>query len=97
MFDCLSMEVSQNVTDFRATLNRAEATDNTLELADGTSFLGEAIMGSKPFIRPCYEIFSELVLDGASSGNLQKFGCDGYSRYRPVDVWSTLYSVTASL
>lgn len=68
LYDCLPVEAGKNVTDFGAALTEAEVTNNTLELADGTFFLGEAKLGFKLFIRPCYKELSELVLDGASSG-----------------------------
>lgn len=56
VFKCLPVEVTENLTEFGAALTRAVVTDSTLELADGTSFLGEAILGSKVFIRPCYPV-----------------------------------------
>lgn len=52
-------------------------TDSTLELADGTSFLGEATLGSKVFIRPCYNNFSKSILHGGSSGTKRNFVVTG--------------------
>eukprot|EP00903_Cladosiphon_okamuranus_P009362 g8926.t3 len=58
------LAVSKLLADFGAVLTRAVVTDNTLELVDGTFFLGESELRSKLFIRPCYEYLSELVLEG---------------------------------
>lgn len=68
---CLPVEAGKDVTDFAAALTEAVVTHNTLELADGTFFLGEARLGSKLFIRPCYKELSELVLDGATTGTFK--------------------------
>ncbi|CAM9974146.1 unnamed protein product, partial [Laminaria digitata] len=69
--------VSENLAEFGAALTRAVVTDNTLELADGTSFLGQAMLGSKLFIRPCYKSFSEFILDGGSNGTTRNFVVTG--------------------
>lgn len=54
-------------------------TNKTLELVDGTFFLGESTLGSKLFVRSSYEQLSELILDldAASSGIPPKIVCTG--------------------
>ena len=52
-------------------------TNNTLELADGTFFLGQPDLGSKLFIRPCYEDLSELILEGVIDGTITKIVVTG--------------------
>ena len=64
----MPVAAGNSVTDFAATLTEAVVTNNTLELANGTFFLGDPMLGSKLFIRPCYKELSEIILDGASSG-----------------------------
>eukprot|EP00752_Nemacystus_decipiens_P017617 g15788.t1 len=61
--------------DFGAVLTRAMVTNNTLELADGTFFLGAPRLRSKLFIRPCYKYLSELILEGvfAADKSLTEF------------------------
>ena len=80
LYDCLPVEAGKNVTDFGAALTEAVVTNNTLELADGTFFVGEAKLGSKLFIRPCYKELSELVLDGASCGTFSDIVVTGTPR-----------------
>ena len=65
VFDPLPFAASKNVLDFAAALTGALVTDeDTLELANGTSFLGERRCGSKLFIRPCYKKMADLILSG---------------------------------
>ena len=52
-------------------------TNNTLELADGTFFVGEPDLGSKLFIRPCYEDLSELIWEGVIDGTMKKIVVTG--------------------
>ena len=54
IFDLLPFAVKEKVTGFAAALTGAVVTNNTLELANGTCFLGSPALGSKQFIRPCY-------------------------------------------
>ncbi|CBJ33665.1 conserved unknown protein [Ectocarpus siliculosus] len=57
----------KNVSDFAAALTGAVVTEDTLELVNGTFFLGNGKLGSKLFIRPCYKEMADLIL----SGNVQ--------------------------
>ena len=52
-------------------------TNNALELVNDTFFLGDPMLGSKLFIRPCYKEISEIILDGASSGALRNIVATG--------------------
>jgi len=66
VFDPVSVAADKSLTEFAAALTEAVVTDSTLELANGTVFLGDPMFGSKLFIHPCYKEFSEIILDGAS-------------------------------
>ncbi|CAM9615718.1 unnamed protein product [Pylaiella littoralis] len=72
-----STSADKRVADFSAELTRAEITENTLALVDGTFFLGEESLGCKLFIRPSYKKLSELILDGGSEGTLPQFVVTG--------------------
>eukprot|EP00903_Cladosiphon_okamuranus_P011832 g11117.t2 len=63
-----ALSVPKPLADFGAVLTRAVVADNTLELVDGTFFLGEPELRSKLFIRPCYEYLSEVILEGWRCG-----------------------------
>eukprot|EP00752_Nemacystus_decipiens_P017455 g15649.t1 len=52
----------KNVADFAAALTGAVVTEDTLELVNGTFFLGNSKLGSKLFIRPCYKEMADLIL-----------------------------------
>ncbi|CAM9928509.1 unnamed protein product [Ectocarpus sp. 4 AP-2014] len=58
------------VTNFAAALSRAVITNNTLELANGTAFIGHREMGSKLFIRSCYKDLWKIIIDGAINGSM---------------------------
>ena len=73
----MPVAADNNVTDFAATLTEAVVTNNTLELVNDTFFLGDPMLGSKRFIRPCYKELSEMILDGASSGALRNIVVTG--------------------
>ena len=73
----MPVAADNNVTDFAATLTEAVVTNNTLELVNDTFFLGDPMLGSKLFIRPCYKELSEIILDGASSGALRNIVVTG--------------------
>lgn len=75
----LPVEAPRDVTDFGAALTGAVVSNNTLEIANGTFFLGRLFLGSKRFIRPCYKELSELLLGGASSGALRNIVVAGNS------------------
>ena len=77
LFNPLPVEAPKNVTDFGAALTGAVVTNNTLELANGTFFLGDAQLGSKLFIRPCYKDLSGLVFDAASKGTFRNIVVTG--------------------
>ncbi|CBJ28075.1 conserved unknown protein [Ectocarpus siliculosus] len=55
---------NKNVSDFAAALTGAVVTEDTLELANGTFFLGNSDLGSKLFIRHCYKEMADLILSG---------------------------------
>ena len=63
----LPVAVEAKLADFGAALTGALITNNTLELVNGTFFLGRPSLGSKIFIRSCYKELSALILGGASS------------------------------
>ena len=62
-------EADKEVTDFAAALTRAALTDNTLMLANGTYFLGKSALGSKIFVRPCYNEVVQLIRKSAAQRN----------------------------
>lgn len=64
VFDPLSVAASKNGSDFATALTKAVVTEDTLELANGTFFLGNRHWGSKLFIRPCYKEMADLILSG---------------------------------
>ncbi|CAB1111758.1 unnamed protein product [Ectocarpus sp. CCAP 1310/34] len=74
---CLLVAVPKALADFGAVLTKAVVADNTLELADGTFFLGEPRLRSKLFIRPCYKDLSELILEGVTDGTMDKIVVTG--------------------
>lgn len=74
---CLSVEVPKNVKDFGTELTRAVVTNNTLELANDTRFVGLPLMGSKLFIRSCYKELSTIIFDGASDGSMKNIVVTG--------------------
>ena len=76
-YDCLPVAVPRPLADFGAVLTRAVVADNTLELVDGTFFLGEPELRSKLFIRPCYEYLSELILEGVFDGTMKNIVVTG--------------------
>ncbi|CAN0448306.1 unnamed protein product [Ectocarpus sp. 12 AP-2014] len=65
------------LADFGDSLTRAVVAGNTLELADGTFFMGAPKLRSKLFIRPCYESLSELILEGVNDGSMKKIVVTG--------------------
>ena len=77
VFDPLPVAASKNVTGFAAALIGANVIEDTLELANGTFFLGDPDLGSKLFIRLCYKELSEIILSGASGGTLRKIVVTG--------------------
>ena len=95
VFDALPVAAGKNVTDIAAALTGAAVTDNILELANDTCFLGDSTLRSKLFIRPCYKELSEIILSGASSGTLRNIG-HRHTRNRQTCV-RFLSSVAASL
>ena len=76
-YDCLPVAVPKPLADFGAVLTRAVVTENTLELADGTFFLGEPRLRSKLYIRPCYKYLSKLILEGVINGMTDKIVVTG--------------------
>ncbi|CAB1102186.1 unnamed protein product [Ectocarpus sp. CCAP 1310/34] len=65
VFDPLPVAANKNLSDFAPALSGAVVTDeDTLELANGTFFLGNRDWGSKLFIRPCYKEMADLILSG---------------------------------
>ncbi|CAM9627633.1 unnamed protein product [Ectocarpus sp. 13 AM-2016] len=74
-----SVEAANRLTDFGAALPGAVVTNNTLELANDTFFLGIPSLGSKLFIRPCYKDLAKLILGGDSS-NIAVTGTPGIGK-----------------
>jgi len=58
-----SVEANNRIAMFGANFTKAAAGNNTLELVNGTFFLGEESLGYKLFIRPCYRKLSERILN----------------------------------
>lgn len=84
LYYCLPVEgfrvSGKNVSDFEAALPRASSkTGNTLELADGTFFLGKQDLGSKIFIRLLQGYAKigvrNIVITGTHSRNRQIHVC----------------------
>lgn len=73
----LPVAVDEVVTNFAAALTRAVITNNTLELANGTVFIGHREMGSKLFIRSCYKDLSKIIIDGAINGSMDNIVVTG--------------------
>lgn len=73
----LPVAVDEVVTNFAAALTRAVVTNNTLELPNGTFFIGHRKMGSKLFIRSCYKDLSKIIIDGASNGSMDNIVVTG--------------------
>lgn len=77
MILCHPVAADKNVSRFAAALTGANVTEDTLELTKDTFFLGDAELGSKLFIRPCYKELSEIIFGGASSGALRNIVVTG--------------------
>ncbi|CAN0400345.1 unnamed protein product [Pylaiella littoralis] len=73
----VSLAVDEIVTNFAAALTRAVVTNNTLELANGTVFIGHRKMGSKLSIRSCYKDLSKIIIDGAINGSMDNIVVTG--------------------
>lgn len=73
----LPVGVHEVVTNFAAALTRAVVTNNTLELANGTFFIGHRKMGSKLFSRSCYKDLSKIIIDGAINGSMDNIVVTG--------------------
>ena len=67
------------VADFAAALTKAVVTNNTLELASGTFFLGEPSFESKLYIRLCYKEIAKLILS-RTSRNIVVTGTPGIGK-----------------
>ncbi|CAN0454092.1 unnamed protein product, partial [Ectocarpus sp. 8 AP-2014] len=73
----LPVAVDEVVTNFAAALTRAVITNNTLELANGTVFIGHREMGSKLSIRSCYKDLSKIIIDGAINDSMDNIVVTG--------------------
>lgn len=73
----LPVAVDEVVMNFAAALTRAVVTNNTLELANGTFFIGHRKMGSKLFIRSCCKDLSKKIIDGAINGSMDNIVVTG--------------------
>lgn len=79
---CTFYVAHENITDFGAALTGDVVTNNTLELANDSLFLGSPDLGSKVFIRPCFTELPEILLGRC----LKECGCYRLTRNRHICV-----------